>query len=153
MNQIIHETAIIKHPELAKAGEHYSIDAFFYCTTKLILGDWVHISSHVSVIGGINSKLIIGNNVAISTGCRLVCCSNDFHSSLPAIPFKKTKQKLYGSFIKIEDDVILGANVVVLPDVTIGKGARVGANSLVIDDLDPGRIFAGSPCRYLGDVI
>lgn len=147
---IIHETAIIKRPELVKLGNHIAIDPFFYMTTAAEFGDFIHINAHVSVIGGADSKLIIGNNVAISTGCRLVCRSNDFRSERGAVPFSLEEKKLYGTFIKIEDDVILGANVVVLPDVTIGKGVSIGANSLVKSDVTLPGVYVGSPARYIG---
>ena len=41
----------------------------------------------------------------------------------------------------------LGTNVVVLPGVTIGEGAVVGANSLVTKDLKPWTVYKGSPAR------
>ena len=148
---IIHETAIIKRPELVEMGSHVAIDPFFYMTTKGKFGDWIHINSHVSVIGGEDSILEIGNGVAISTGCRLICRSNDFNFTVRAIPFAPEVQMLYGKHITIKDKVILGVNVVVLPDVTIGEGVRVGANSLVKEDLEPWGIYVGSPCHKIGE--
>ena len=148
---IIHETAIIKHPELVVMGDHIAIDPFFYMTTQGKFGNWIHINSHVSVIGGEESKLIIGNNVAISTGCRLVCRSNIFQQKRSAVPFQSGDKLLYGDYIILEDEIILGANVVVLPDVRIEKGAVVGANSLVKTDLDAWGIYAGSPARKIGE--
>jgi acetyltransferase-like isoleucine patch superfamily enzyme len=40
--------------------------------------------------------------------------------------------------------------VIVGPGVTIGDGAVVGANSVVLDDIPPWSIAAGSPARVLG---
>ena len=149
---IIHETAIIKRPEEVNIGSHVAIDPFFYITTRAIIDDWVHIGSHVSVIGGKEAILLIGNYVAISTGCRLICCSDDFTLKGLAIPFLPgNERKLYGSFIDIKSKAILGANVVVLPDVTIGEGAVVGANSLVKTDLDAWGIYAGTPAKKIGE--
>lgn len=147
----IHETAIIKHPDLVSMEDHIAIDPFFYMTTEGEFGNWIHINSHVSVIGGEKSKLFIGDNVAISTGCRLICRSNDFTMKNDAIPFKPGKKFLYGHCIDIKDHVILGANVVVLPNVIIGEGAVVGANSLVKDYLDAWGIYAGTPAKKIGE--
>ena len=147
---IIHETAIIKRPELVEMGSHVAIDPFFYLTTAAQFGDWVHINSHVSVIGGEESKLKIGNNVAISTGCRLICRSNDFWSKKSSVPFMPVEKSFYGSFIEIQDEVVLGTNVVVLPNVIIGKGIAVGANSLVKESIIKPGLYVGSPVRYLG---
>ena len=153
MNDVlVHKTAIFTLPDLVKLSSHISIDPFVYMTTEAEIGNWVHIGSHVSVIGGKESKLTIGNYVAISTGCRLICRSDDFNKKGIAIPFAKDVERhLYGSFITIKDKVILGANVVVLPDVTIGEGAVVGANSLVKTDLDAWGIYAGTPAKKIGE--
>ena len=51
------------------------------------------------------------------------------------------------NFIKIGNDVVLGANVIVLPGVTIGDGAIVGAGSVVTQDVPPFAIFAGVPAK------
>lgn len=150
-NVIIHDPSFIAHRELVSFGQNIAIGPFFYMSTRGEFGEWIHINSHVSVIGGKDATLYIGNNVAISTGCRLVCRSNDFRSTKPAIPFKEGPKDLYGSFITLKDNVILGANVVVLPDVIIGEGAVVGANSLVKTRLDPWGIYAGSPARKIGE--
>lgn len=50
---------------------------------------------------------------------------------------------------RIEQDVWIGARVIVLGDVTIGEGAVVGAGSLVIRDVPPYTVVAGSPCALL----
>jgi acetyltransferase-like isoleucine patch superfamily enzyme len=52
--------------------------------------------------------------------------------------------------VVIGDDCWLGANVVVLPGVHIGKGAIVGANAVVTVDVDPYAIVAGVPARPIG---
>jgi galactoside O-acetyltransferase len=150
MDIIIHETAIIKIGDAVVMGDHIAIDPFFYMTTMADFGNWIHIGSHVSVIGGNDAILRIGDYVAISTGCRLVCRSNDFNFKNSAIPFL-AGSRLYGNFIDIRDKVILGANSVILPDVTINEGAVVGANSLVKTDLDAWGIYAGIPAVKIGE--
>lgn len=47
--------------------------------------------------------------------------------------------------IIIEEDVWLGANVVVMPGITIGKGAIIGANSVVTKDIPPYSVAVGAP--------
>jgi acetyltransferase-like isoleucine patch superfamily enzyme len=54
-----------------------------------------------------------------------------------------------GKPVVVEDDCWLGINVVVMPGVTIGKGAVVGANSVVTKDVGPYTIVAGVPARML----
>lgn len=52
----------------------------------------------------------------------------------------------------VEDDVLIGANAVVLEGVTIGKGAIVAAGAVVIDDVPPYTVVGGTPARKLKDI-
>lgn len=49
--------------------------------------------------------------------------------------------------ITVADDVWLGGNVAVLPGVTIGRGAVIGAGSVVSRDIPAGVVAVGNPCR------
>lgn len=49
--------------------------------------------------------------------------------------------------IHIEDNVWIGADVTILPGVTIGRGSVIGAKSLVTKDIPAGVLAMGSPCR------
>ncbi len=47
----------------------------------------------------------------------------------------------------IEDDVIVSLGAAILGPVTIGKGARIGANAVVTKDVTPGSVMVGIPAR------
>ena len=49
----------------------------------------------------------------------------------------------------VEDDVIIGAGAQVLGGITIGKGARVGANAVVVRDVSPGVTVVGIPAQVV----
>lgn len=49
----------------------------------------------------------------------------------------------------IEDDVLIGANAVVIEGVRVGKGAIVAAGSVVIKDVPPNMVVAGVPARIV----
>jgi 2,3,4,5-tetrahydropyridine-2-carboxylate N-succinyltransferase/tetrahydrodipicolinate N-acetyltransferase len=49
----------------------------------------------------------------------------------------------------LEDDVLIGANAVVVEGVRIGKGAVVGAGSIVLSDVPAGAVVAGNPARII----
>lgn len=57
---------------------------------------------------------------------------------------------LYGDII-VKDDAYIGANVTIMPGVTIGEGAVVGANALINKDLEPWGIYVGTPCKKIGE--
>jgi maltose O-acetyltransferase len=85
----------------------------------------------------------IGDRVAISPRVTLVVSSRpNFSRIAPYVPVK------HGPVI-IENDVWLGTGVVILPNITIGEGAVVGANSVVTKDVEPYTIVGGSPARFI----
>lgn len=51
--------------------------------------------------------------------------------------------------VVIEDDVLVGANAVVIEGVRVGKGAVVAAGSIVIHDVPAGAVVAGVPARVI----
>ncbi len=80
-------------------------------------------------------RITIGDNVTISFRVTLVA-----HGPRPG----RSNMN-----IVIEDGAYIGCNAVVLPGVTIGKGAGIGAGSVVTKDIPPGAVAAGVPCRVL----
>ena len=54
--------------------------------------------------------------------------------------------------VVIEDDVLIGANAVVLEGVRVGKGAIVAAGAVVTKDVEPYTVVAGTPARKIKDV-
>jgi 2,3,4,5-tetrahydropyridine-2,6-dicarboxylate N-acetyltransferase len=54
--------------------------------------------------------------------------------------------------VVVEDDVVIGANAVVLEGVTVGKGAVVAAGAIVIDDVPPYTVVAGTPARVIKEI-
>lgn len=89
--------------------------------------------------------LTIGRNVGVGPGVKIITSSHEeagrdvpiLHASLRFAP------------VVIEDDADLGVGSVVLPGVTIGRGAQVGAGSIVTRDVAPYTVVAGNPARLL----
>ena len=54
--------------------------------------------------------------------------------------------------VVIEDDVLIGANAVVLEGVRVGKGAVVGAGAVVTKDVAPHTVVMGMPAKKVKDV-
>lgn len=144
----------ITRPELVALGNHVAIDPWFHCTTKLVTGDFVHIQSHVSIIGGKRSELRMGNFTNISTHGAIVCGSDKFAGEgIVAAPglLDELRDELIIEPVVFEDFVNTGARVTVLPGVTLPEGVVIGAHSLVrkSDKLEPWTIYAGSPLRLV----
>jgi len=52
--------------------------------------------------------------------------------------------------IEIMDNVSIGSNTIILPNVRIGPNVVVGAGSIVTKDVPPGTVVAGNPARVIG---
>ncbi|MDY6896312.1 MAG: DapH/DapD/GlmU-related protein, partial [Thermotogota bacterium] len=52
----------------------------------------------------------------------------------------------------IEDNVLIGANAVVLEGVKVGQGSIIGAGSVVISDVEPYSVVAGTPAKFIKKV-
>lgn len=51
--------------------------------------------------------------------------------------------------IVVEEDAFLGGRVTILPGVTVGRGAAVGAGSVVAKDVPPGAVVVGNPAKIV----
>lgn len=52
----------------------------------------------------------------------------------------------------VEDDVMIGANAVILEGVRVGKGSVVAAGAVVIQDVPPNTVVAGTPARVIKEI-
>ncbi len=88
--------------------------------------------------------LTIGSNVSISSRVSILTQDHDILS-----PDFVGRAKP----VVIEDYVFIGVGSIVLPGVTIHKGAVVSAGSVVMQDVDPYIIVAGNPAKPVGERI
>jgi acetyltransferase-like isoleucine patch superfamily enzyme len=103
----------------------------------------VYIARDVFV--GVFQPVTIGEFVQI--GAYSYITSGDHLYEKRDVPIQD--QGFIGSSIKIEDHAWLGTHVVVLPGVTIGKGAIIAAHSLVNTDIPPYEVWGGIPAKFL----
>lgn len=54
--------------------------------------------------------------------------------------------------VVIEDDVLVGANAVILEGVRVGEGSVVAAGAVVVEDVPPFSVVAGTPARVIKKV-
>jgi acetyltransferase-like isoleucine patch superfamily enzyme len=89
--------------------------------------------------------IYIGNDVRIAPYVILNSVDHEFTDKDTPIRL----QAYVGGKITIEDDVWIGANVIVNKGVTIGKGSVIGAGSVVTKDIPPFSIAVGVPCKVI----
>ena len=103
----------------------------------LIIGD----NSGVGENCRIGSNTIIGNNVRMGPDV-IICTQNHKYS-----------RETYDGYIKkpviIEDNVWIGYRVIILPGVTVGKNAIIGAGAVVTKDVPAYSIVGGVPAKFL----
>ena len=149
-NSIIGKTVRIRYPELVSIGDNCIIDDFTYISTQLTLENHCHISSGCKFIGGQKSKVSMdmlsttAPNVVLSAG------NDDYVSGIgtPLISDEFKGNTVYGK-IKLSTLTIVGANSVILPNVSLGEGATLGALSLANQNLDSWSLYAGIPAKKI----
>jgi acetyltransferase-like isoleucine patch superfamily enzyme len=94
----------------------------------------------------VQGKVTLGSQCLIGAGCRFVDHDHGIEANTPI-----GDQSCETSPINLQDDVWLGANVVILKGVTIGSGAVVGTGAIVRTDVPAGEIWAGVPARKIGE--
>ena len=130
--------ARVRKEYLSKLGVKMGVNTFSNLGLKIAVDEYSD-----------TTKVLIGNNVSIGPNLTLVadsCANNGVEINL----FGEVKQKLTkkGS-IKIDDDVWIGANVTILPNVEIGKCTVIGAGSVVTKSLPAYSIYAGNPAKFI----
>jgi len=126
----------------------------------IVMGDWVRIRAHGELLGPIvigartrinrhvyiRPRTTLGCDVMIGAFVRLLTDNHemqDVRCRLGPVRYDP---------IVIGDGAWLGAGVIVLPGRCIGRGAVVGAGSVVTKDIPPDTVWAGNPARMLREL-
>lgn len=108
-------------------GRHCAVSSFNHLSTgtkDLVIGDYVRIGPNVTIMGG--SRNFKKRDVLI------------------------IHQGSHNPGTEIGNDVLIGANAVILPGCHVGEGAVIGAGCTVHRDVPPYAIVAGVPGRVIG---
>ncbi len=136
---------------------------------RMIIGERVQLVSTIATLelvadeGGL---LDIGPRTLVNFGCSLVATKlvrigahchigpytmmldNDFHRVEPERRLERPESKP----IIVEENVWIGARVILMSGVTVGKDACVGAGSVVTSDIPPRTLAAGVPARVIREL-
>ena len=110
-----------------------------------VIGEDVYIGEDLIIIDELDDKarVRIGNRVAVAERVTLVVSSTPNWSRIR--PFVTS---LHGC-VEIGDDAWLGTGCIILPNVRIGRGAVVGAGSVVTKDVRDFTVVAGVPAKLM----
>ena len=144
---ILDKDIVFKRPELVSIGNRVAIDKGFYCTTRIDLGDYIHISPYVTCIGGKDGHFIAKGFNNIMAGARIVCTSDRFDDSGlfgALIPSEFKGTQIVASVI-MEAFSNIGTNAVVLPGSRLRRGVLLAVGSVLIGDTEEWGIYKGNP--------
>jgi serine acetyltransferase len=91
-----------------------------------------------------HSEIRIGRNCMIGPHCYITDAN---HGRAGGVLVRH--QRMEPKPVVIEDDVWLGAGVIVLPGVHLGRGCVIGAGAVVTNDVPAGEVFAGVPATRI----
>lgn len=126
------------------AGRNINVEsgAHFGSGAGIIIGD----RSGIGIEADIHGPVTIGNDVLMGPRCTILTHNHQIDDTSRPInqqDFTETQRVI------IEDDVWIGANVTILPNVRIGKGSVLAAGAVVTRDVPPLAIVGGVPAHVL----
>lgn len=138
--------------ESIRVGYQTRIWAFAHVTEGAVIGQDCNICEGVFIESGsfIGDAVTIKNGVYVWDGVTLennvfvgpsVTFANDVHP--------RSKQDFVISKTLVQEGASIGANATILPGVTIGAHAMVGAGAVVVKDVDANSTVVGNPARSI----
>ncbi len=148
----IHESTVLIAAEKIEIGNHVRIDPFCVVSagSGICLGHHIHIAAHCSLVGG--GGIELEDFAGVSHGAKLLSVSDKLEGGYLTGPTVSEEfRAITKAPIRLRRHAVVGAGAVLLPGVTLGEGAIIGALSLVRDDVPPWAIWAGIPARPIGE--
>jgi len=129
---------------LGRLGDGIHIEAPFHCAYgfNITLGDGVYINAGCVFLD--SGAVTIGRRTLIGPAVQVYCA--DHHRD----PVRRARGEEIARPVAIGQDVWVGGAAVILPGVTIGDGAIIGAGSVVTRDVPEGAVVVGNPARPAG---
>jgi len=119
-------------------GSSIHMFASFFSLEKIVIGEDTIIGSRVFLDG--RASLKIGSHVVLASEVMIYNSQHD----VEADDFRPILKP-----VVIEDYVFIGPRAIILPGVTIGKGAIIAAGAVVTKDVGPRSIVGGVPAKEI----
>lgn len=131
---------------LGACGENIWIEQPFHCDygENIEIGNNFYSNYNLTILDV--AKVKIGDNVLCAPNVSIFTAGHPVHS----VPRNSGYE--YGFPITIGNNVWIGGNTVILPNVTIGDNVVIGAGSVVTKDIPSNVIAVGNPCRVLREI-
>jgi carbonic anhydrase/acetyltransferase-like protein (isoleucine patch superfamily) len=144
---VMEEGVLVFHPDTITlndkvyVGHNTILKGYYKGEMHIGEGTWIGQNCFFHSAGGI----FIGKAVGIGPGVKIL---TSFHTDInPEIPVMHNPLE-FGR-VEIMDGADIGVGTIILPNVTIGEGAIVGAGSVVTRSVEAYSVYAGSPARLL----
>lgn len=129
-------------------GDHVTVGAgsLFNAskTAQIVIGSNTHIGGNLTLIAW--DRVEIGPNVIFARGVTVI--DHQHRTADPEVPISAQGWDQIAP-VEIKRGAWLGTNAVVMPGVTIGRNAIVGANAVVTRDVPDHGVAVGAPARLL----
>lgn len=146
----IHPLSDVKAAEI---GENTRIWQYVVIFENAQIGASCNICAHTLI----ESDVIIGNNVTVKSGVyiwdgtrienNVFIGPNATLTNDPMPRSKKYPEKFYG--ITLKNGCSIGANATILPGITVGENAMVGAGTVVTKDVPANAVVVGNPAKII----
>jgi galactoside O-acetyltransferase len=153
-NVNIHRSVQMFSPHLIHVGSNVRIDCFSILSAGqegIYIGDHVHIAAGVYLFGS-GGRIILESFCNLSSRVALYTASDDYTDGFltnPTVPmnYRKVRQ----GDVTLRRHAIVGTGSILLPAVTLGLAASVGALTLVDKPVGDFAVVAGIPFRVIGE--
>lgn len=144
---VLDPDVVFTRPALVCLGNRVAIDKGFYCTTRIDLGDYIHIGPYVTCIGGKEGHFVAQGFNNIMAGARIVCASDRFDDTglFGALIPAELKGTQIVKPVVMEPFSNIGTNAVVLPGSRLRRGVLLTVGSVLIGDTEEWGIYKGNP--------
>jgi maltose O-acetyltransferase len=146
LTEAVSERQTILQQLLGQIGQNSIIEPPFYCSygQNTYIGDHVYLNFLCTILD--NNEVHIGHHVMIGPGVQIYTAAHLLQAETRIQGWEVSKP------IVIEDNVWIGGGAILLPGVSIGRNAVVGAGAVIPRSVSANTVVAGNPARVIREI-